>query len=101
MLVDPSQKSRLHVTQIVGRTHQGVRSSHGETATVLAEWDGVNTDKMEGFVEYLIKWKLEKDWQGELFICVREPSVESSQVEQSCLREVAEVSTAALQEGWS
>ncbi|KAI7341550.1 hypothetical protein KC315_g7 [Hortaea werneckii] len=80
VLVVPSPTSRSSVTQVVERIYEGVQSSHGETATVLAEGEGVDTDKMEEFVEYLIKWKLEKDWQDRL-------------------REVAEVSTAALQEG--
>lgn len=81
VLVVPSPTSRSSVTQVVERVYEGVQSSHGETATVLAEVEGVDTDKMEEFVEYLIKWKLEKDWQGEIFICIREPSVESNQVE--------------------
>ena len=81
VLVDPSPISRCNVTQIVEKIHQSVHSSHGETATVLAEWEGVDTDKMEEFVEYFDKWKLEKDWQGQVFICVRKPPVESSQVE--------------------
>lgn len=81
VLVDPSPTSRRDVTQVVERIHEGVQSSHGETATILAEWEGVNTDKTEEFVEHFNKWKLEKDWQGELFICVREPSIVSSQVE--------------------
>ncbi|KAI7270787.1 hypothetical protein KC345_g7334 [Hortaea werneckii] len=50
VLVDPNLNSRRNVTHIVEKIHQGVQSSHGETATVLAEWEGVDADKMEGFV---------------------------------------------------
>lgn len=81
MLVDPSPACRRNATQIVERIHQGVQSSHDETNGVLAEWEGIDTDILEDFIKYFDQWKVEKDWQVELFICVRQPTIKSGQVE--------------------
>lgn len=81
VLVDPSPISRRRVAHVVERIHQGIHSSHGETNSVLAEWEGVDTDILEEFLKYFDDWKVEKDWQSEFFICVREPTVELGQVE--------------------
>lgn len=81
VLVDPSPKCRRNATHIVERIHQGAQSSHGETTTVLAEWEGVGTDILEDFMKYFDEWKAGKDWQSQFCICVREPIIESGQVE--------------------
>lgn len=81
VLVDPTPTCRRNEAHIVERIHRGVQSSHNEANGVLAEWEGVDTDILEDFLRYFDQCKVEKDWQGEFFICVREPTIESGQAE--------------------
>ncbi|KAL1587742.1 hypothetical protein WHR41_03664 [Cladosporium halotolerans] len=81
ILVDLSAAARRNVADIADTVDGGLVGRHRDTGTILAEWDGVNTSDVSAMASHFTKSRVEKDWRGDYFLCIRESTVEVKKVE--------------------
>lgn len=81
MLVDPTATARSSVAEIVNAIDGGLRGRHQGIGTVLAEWEGVETDDLDGMLRHFEKSRVGQGWNEDYVLCVRESAVEARMVD--------------------